>query len=277
MLDDAALRALARHRPGRLRLATSALRSLPDFLIIGAQKGGTTSIYRYLSMHPQVRFGRVKEADYFSNYSFGGERWYRAQFPVRAPWRHWMIGDASPYYLFHPHAADRAAELLPGAKLVAVLRNPVDRAYSHYQHVVSRGHEALDFEAALEREALAVPVESQRMLDDPAYRSLTHERHSYVSRGEYARQLERWLRRFPRENLFVLQSEQMFEAPNAVMARVYEFLGLDAIRIDDPGQFKRGDYDTGMPASTRARLAAHFRPHNQRLESLLSMRFFWDG
>jgi hypothetical protein len=270
-------RAFERRQPGPLTSVTARLRALPDFLVIGAQKSGTTSIWQYLSAHPSVRFGRIKEVHYFDLSHHFGERWYRAQFPLRMIGsRGRLVGDASPYYLFHPHAPRRAAALVPDAKLVAILRNPVDRAFSHYNHVVARGHEMLPFEAALEREAQVMPAEVRRLVDDPAYRSLAHERYSYVSRGEYAGQLERWLASYPRERLHVIASERLFEDPNTVMAELHEFLGLAGRDVVSPGRFKVGRYEDQLLPETRARLVDHFRPHNAALESLLGMRFDWD-
>lgn len=265
-----------RRQPGRLRLATAMFRSLPDFVVIGAQKSGTTSLYRYLSLHPRIRSARIKEVDYFDLSHAFGERWYRAQFPLRA-WSHGQLtGEASPYYLFHPHAPQRAAQLVPLAKLLVILRNPVDRAYSHYQHVVARGHETLAFEAALEHEKRVVPLEGRRILEDPLYRSLAHERHSYVARGEYAEQLERWLRWFPREQLHVVVAERMFGQTDEAMAEVFQFLRVPALEIKSPEVFKSGRYSDGMGPDTRRLLVEHFRPHNARLQDLLGMRLEWD-
>jgi sulfotransferase family protein len=265
-----------RRQPGGLRLATAMLRSLPDFIVIGAQKSGTTSLYRYLSLHPRIRSARIKEVHYFDqNFPFG-ERWYRAQFPLGAWSRGRLVGEATPDYLFHPHAAERAAQLVPHAKLLVTLRNPVDRAYSHYQHVVARGHELLPFETALDNEKRVVPLESRRLLENPLYRSLALERHSYVARGEYSEQLQRWLRWFPREQLHLVIAEEMFGRTQDAMSGVFQFLGIPPLEVGSPEAFKSGSYSDGMSPDTRKLLIEHFRPHNARLEDLLGMRLDWD-
>ena len=259
------------------RMATSPLRGLPDFLVIGAQKAGSTSLYRYLTSHPSIRTPRRKEVHFFDHAYGKGECWYRAQFPVRLrSASNWLTGEASPYYLFHPHVPQRAARLVPHAKLIVVLRNPVDRAWSHYQHVVTRGYESLSFDAALEREAELIPVEERKMMAMPEYRSLAHERHSYLARGRYFSQLARWLTSFSRDQLFVISSEQMFRSPSAALTECFSFLGLSPFVIDSHEVFKSGVYGDQMGPATRARLIEYFRPHNQHLEQLLGMAFDWD-
>ncbi|MEJ7803152.1 MAG: sulfotransferase [Candidatus Limnocylindria bacterium] len=258
-------------------MVTSPLRGLPDFLVIGAQKAGSTSLYRYLTSHPCIRMPRRKEVHFFDHAYGKGERWYRAQFPMRLrSSSNWLTGEASPYYLFHPHAPQRAARVLPHAKLIVVLRNPVDRAWSHYQHVFARGYESLSFESALEREAALIPVEERKMMAMPKYRSLAHERYSYLARGRYFSQLTLWLASFSRDQLFVLTSEQMFRSPSAALADCFSFLGLSPVAIDSNEVFKSGVYGDQMEPATRARLIEYFRPHNRHLEQLLGMALDWD-
>jgi len=267
-----------RREPGRLRLLTSGLRPLPDFLVIGAQRSGTTSLYRYLGQHPLIKWARIKEVHYFDRAYARGPRWYRAQFPLAISARSWLAGDASPYYMVHPQVPARAVDLVPQARLIALLRNPVDRAYSHYQHTVARGHTDLSFEEALDFEQQLADGEMQRLAAEPTYRSLLHEWHSYVTRGHYAEQLERWLEHFPRERLHVIVSEQMFADPNRALRGVAYFLGLPPHEVESPQQMvKRGTYAGQMDSLTRERLVEHFRPHNRRLEQLLGLALGWDS
>jgi Sulfotransferase domain len=133
--------------------ATARARSLPGFLIIGAQKAGTTALYAYLRWHPAVLGPSWKEVSFFDRHYSRGEAWYRGQFPnalrlqlvERRSGARPIVGEASPSYLFHPLAPERVAALLPGARLVALVRNPVERAFSHYQHEVALGREPLSF------------------------------------------------------------------------------------------------------------------------------------
>ena len=133
-----------------LRQATARWRPLPDFLVIGAQKAGTTALYAYLRWHPGITGPSWKEVSFFDRHWWRGEAWYRGQFPLRGRGR--LVGEASPSYLFHPLAPERVHSLVPGARLVALVRDPVARAYSHYQHEVALGREPLGFEDALAAE-----------------------------------------------------------------------------------------------------------------------------
>ena len=149
--------------------------AMPDFLIIGTQRGGTTSLYNYLLARPQIAAATRKEVHFFDNNFHRGIPWYRAHFPsliqgdmaetIRG--QRFITGEASPYYLFHPHAPARAALVVPKAKLIVLLRNPVDRAYSHYCRMVKKGRETLSFEDALAQEEIRTRGEGQRLAADP--------------------------------------------------------------------------------------------------------------
>lgn len=269
-----------------VRRGTVSLRSLPDFLVIGGQRCGTTSLYNYLLGHPQVLAPLIKEAHFFSYRWPQGMGWYRALFPTNVRKRaHAGSGvpaqtfDATPYYLFHPCAAERAAAVVPTAKLVALLRDPVERAYSHYQHSVRAGAETLSFPEAIEREPERLAGEEQRIRADSRYPGVNHRMYSYVSRGMYADQLERWLPRFPDGSLLVLRSEDLFADPLHCYREVLTFLGLPDWQ---PAEFgvhtKRSPRPApGIPASTRRQLEERFAPANRRLELLLGRELAWSA
>jgi hypothetical protein len=184
---------------------------MPAALMIGAQRSGSTSSFNYLIPHPNVLAPLGKELHYFDLHYARGLRYYRGRFPLRSRLGSGNITvDATPYYMVHPPVPSRAAELLPDVKLIAVLRNPIDRALSHYQHEVRGGREPLSFEEALAREPERLKGEEERLRDEPNYYSWNHHRYSYVHRGLYLQQLRRWVEHFPRSQLLVLQSEQLF-------------------------------------------------------------------
>lgn len=263
----------------RLRMAyrelTGSLRGLPEVLIIGAQKSGTTSLFNYLVQHPGILPPYGKEIHYFDLHYDRGLDWYRSRFPYRRRLRDALTLDASPYYLVHPQAPRRAAELLPRARLIALLRNPIDRALSHYQHEVLGGRESLPFAEAIEREAERLAGEEERLGSDPTYYSFSHHRHSYTHRGRYLEQLRRWTEHFPRSQLLVLQSEWLFRDPAAASSAVYAFLGLPDHQLKRYRPFLQGRYDRDMPAHVRARLEAYFEPHNRALYQWLGEDFGW--
>jgi hypothetical protein len=271
---DAIKRSLRQVR-ARYRRLTSPLRGLPSTLIIGAQRGGTTSLFNYLVRHPDVLPPLGKEVHYFDLHYTRGPEWYRGCFPYRRQLRAAMTLDASPYYLAHPQVPERAARLLPHVKLIALLRNPIDRALSHHQHEVRHGHETLPFSEAIDREAERLAGEEERLQSDPDYYSFNHHRHSYTHRGLYLQQLLRWMKHYPRSQLLVVQSEWLFRDPAAATAKVHEFLGLSPHRLERYKPFYEGNYAREMPPDLRRRLAAYFEPHNAELFRWLGQEFDW--
>lgn len=258
------------------RLLTAQMRGLPSALLIGAQRSGTTSLFNYLVQHPDVLRPLSKEIHYFDLHYANGPTWYRARFPYAHRLRSGSLTlDASPYYLLHPLVPERVAQLLPQIKLIALLRNPVDRALSHYQHEVRLGHESLSFPEAIEKESQRLEGEEQRLRSDPDYYSFNHHCFSYTRRGLYLEQLRRWLRHFPRSQLLVLQSEWMFRDPAAACAAVHDFLGLRQHRLDRYPPFFQGKEERGMPEDVRTRLTAYFEPHNRELFRWLGKDFDW--
>jgi hypothetical protein len=255
-----------RRQPGRDAVPVAA----PSFVIIGAQRGGTTSLHAYLSAHPQVRTPETKEFHFVTDRHERGLDWYLGQFPFALP-PGMLTGEATPYALFHPLAPARLRQIAPRAKLIALLRNPSNRAYSHYLLERSRGDEPLEFAAALEAESERLAGEEARLMRDPAYVSEPHKHASYLARGNYAPQLERWLTVYPRESLLVLRSEDLFHVPAETFARVAEFLGITP---DVDISFTAHNRTEGPPldARIRRRLEEHFAPRNARLRALLG----WD-
>ena len=270
------MKAPLRRVRGDYRTLTAPLRGLPSALIIGGQRCGTTSLFNYLARHPDVLPPLGKEIHYFDLHYARGVRWYRGRFPYRHRLRGGALTlDASPYYLVHPHAPERAERLLPDAKLVALLRNPVDRAFSHHQHEVRDGRETLSFAEAIDQEPERLAGEEERLRADPGYYSFNHHRYSYTRRGHYVEQLLRWVEHFPRSRLLVLQSERLFRDPAATIGAVQEFLGLRPHRGETYEPFLQGKYDREIPSELRLRLVTHFEPYNRALYQWLGEEFDW--
>ena len=274
-------------------MATARWRPDPEFLVIGAKRGGSTAFYYDLLQHPQIAplFPRpdhlpkqreTKGIHYFDQHYWRGERWYRSYLPSNLA-RHSqqrragatvITGEASPYYLYHPAAAERASRLLPDVKLIAVLRDPVLRTFSHWKERRRSGLEDLDFAAALAAEDARIGADAERLRTDPTFSSYAHEQQSYVHQSEYDTALEEWLRFYPRERLLVIPSESYYRDPAACVNEAAKFLGLAPfsgasrdIRNAAPGH----ELDDDIAAE----LAHHFRPHNDRLADLLGMKFDW--
>ena len=266
-------------------ISPSPLRLLPDFIIIGTQKGGTSSLYSYLSQHPCVRAAVEKEVHFFDENFDKGLNWYRRFFPTLAhkvvdltvkKKQRLLTGEASPYYMFHPLAAKRIAAIIPKVKLVAMLRNPVTRAYSHYQHEVRAGDEHLpSFEEAIAREEERLQGEKEKILADEQYNSFNYRHYSYLARGIYADQLENWFRFFPREQIFIIASEDFYANPASIYQETLRFLNLPDFDIKYYGKYNTNQYEV-MDANLQQKLSAYFQPHNKRLANMLGRQFEWD-
>ena len=265
------------------RRLTSRARALPDFVIIGAQRCGTTAFYDGLTSHGSVLRAAGKELHFFDYYWAKGEAWYRSQFPLR--WRRVgaervsgaraVTGEATPYYMFHPHVPRRAREIVPGAKLIVLLRDPVARAHSHYEWMTKHGREVLSFPEAIRAEASRLEAELERLQTDPGYHSPPHRNFSYLSRGLYAEQLRRWLRYFPREQMLVLVSEEFFRRPDDIFAITLKFLGLPQTRLAPRSPRPGQQYWSTLDPKTREFLIEYFRGPNAELSELLGRELPW--
>jgi hypothetical protein len=235
----------------------------PSFLVIGAQKAGTTSLYGWLQHHPAVSLSQTKEVHFFDQHFHRGVDWYSSQFSGPCS------GEATPYYLFHPLAPQRAATVVPEARLIVLLREPVSRAWSHYHHVRRQGSEPLSFVDAIALEQLRLRGEVDKMLEDGRYTSLNHQKYSYLSRGLYADQLERWLRFFPREQLLVLETGALHRQPQASLDAVCDFLGVPPVTLSSFPRYNTGGGYPPLDPALAAELRGMYAPHNARLIDLL--------
>lgn len=252
--------------------STAPWRLVPDFLIVGAQRSGTTSMFKTLAQHPMVARPFLRKGVHFFDKRYDqGFEWYRGRFPLEAPARLRRIGrgrpctgESSPYYMFHPLAASRIARDLPDVRLIVLLRDPVERAYSSHSHESARGYETESFERAVELEAERLDGERERMLAEPEYESLHWQHHAYLRRGRYHEQLVELERLVGRERLCVIDSHEFFTDPARAFEEVIGFLGLTphaGIRFEQHNARPR------LPLSDQLReqLAEHFLPHDERL------------
>jgi hypothetical protein len=270
-------------------MATARWRPVPEFVIIGAKRCGTTSLYRYLGEHPQVApmfpsARRIplmrsdqKGVHYFESNHARGNRWYRSFF--RSKWARQragqIAGEASPYYLFHPRVAGLAAKEIPHARLIVLLRDPVERTYSHWSEQRRNGVETLSFEDALAAEPARLAGELERLLRDPEAVSFPYEQQSYALQSEYAASIERWLEYFPKEQLLVLRSEDLYACPQATYDRVTTFVGIEPHTLREPEPWNAAPRSALEPA-TRDALIARFAPSEARLRELVDPNLRWE-
>jgi hypothetical protein len=265
---------------------TSGGRLVPSFLIVGGQRCGTTSLHRALIAHPVVA-GPVlhKGVNYFDLNYDRGPVWYRAHFPLLSTARrragNWSVGSGEPqamescgYYLYHPLALPRIARDLPGVRLVVMVRDPVERAWSAYKHGVARGFETESFERALELEPERLAGEVERLTSDAGYQSHAHRHHAYVARGRYVEHLRAAIDLFGSDCVHVIESEAFFADPASTYDDALDFLGLPSWLPAVFGQYNSRPSEP-MPEPVRKQLDDYFLPYDEQLAKLLGHTPAW--
>ena len=247
----------------------------PDFIIIGVQKGGTTSLYNYLIQHPQIAPAAQKEIHYFDLNFHQTPDWYYSQFPQPESGEFQLTGEASPYYIFHPRVPERIHNFSPKVKIIALLRNPVERAISHYHYYIKIGYESLSLESAIACEPDRLKGEIEKLLTSPNYYSYEHQHHTYLSRGIYADQLPAWMQLFPKSQLLILKSEDLYTNPCGTYNSVLEFLDLPPHQLETYEKYNSNQYQP-VSETVYEQLRAYYRSHNQRLAQMCDRDFGWD-
>ncbi|WP_345762005.1 sulfotransferase domain-containing protein [Diaminobutyricibacter sp. McL0608] len=272
---------------------TASGRPDPEFLLIGTKRGGTTSLYYDILKQPQViplfpsarylpKANDTKGIHFFDTNYQRGERWYRSNLPTRAARRRAenrlgkpvVVGEASPYYLFHPLAAERAAAMVPDAKLILLLRDPVMRTYSHWKERRRNNAEPLDFLDALDAEDSRLAGEQERMLAEPGYYSYAHEQQSYATQSRYIIPLRRWVELFGIDNVLVIASEDYYADPGAAVEGVARYLGIDYSPLTAP-EHRNAAAGEALDPAVQKMLSERFAPDTKELEELIGRKLPW--
>lgn len=273
----------------RYGMLTAGDRPMPDYLIVGAKRAGTTSLFNYLVRHPGVlqMFPQVrgtKSTDFFFPGSGRSERWYRSHFATERYRRRRarelgyrpLSGEASPYYVWDPRIAPVVRAAAPDVRAILLLREPVRRAWSHYQERVQNGVEPLSFRDALDAEEERLAGVRERMAADPTYYSTAFDFHSYRSRGDYLPQIRNWLEHFPAEQLLVLRAEDLYGDTQTTFDQVCDFLRLPRIEMPTRSSFNATWRTRDLPPEAEAaELAEWFAPRNAALEEFLGRDLGW--
>lgn len=235
------------------------------FLVAGVQKCGTTTLHRLLAQHPDVHMASVKGTHFFDTESHFGSgpvdySVYHACFSPEP--QHRVLGEATPIYSFWEPAMRRIRDYNPAMKVLLLLRNPIDRAYSHWNMMRTKKLESAGFEEA-------IALEPQRAR---CSRPLQDRHFSYVARGFYTEQLRRLAEHFPPEQRLVLRMEDMLDPASGAMDRIWDFLGVDRPVASTPVHANRRAYAAPMAPETRRMLAATFESEIRDLERMLG----WD-
>ena len=282
----------------RLRFLNAGSRVWPDFLIIGASKSGTTSLWNYIVQHPNVipNYKGKKEIQFFDqkankNFPQGSKkslRWYKAHFPTRDDIfkkrkelnsRNILVGEATPGYLFHPLAPPQIKDLMPNVKLIVLLRNPIQRAFSHYQHEFRSNQENLSFAEAVKAEPSRISGSYEKILSKKDFFCPEYYYHSYLERGKYYDQLMRWYNYFPKDKFLIIKSEEFFEHPETIYKNVLKFLDLPTFEKTEFEKLNQSSYN--IPSTTCfenvvQELGKYYLKENQKLYKLLGVDFKWE-
>jgi hypothetical protein len=256
---------------------TGPIRSLPDFIIIGTARSGSTSLYYNICQHPCVLSAAYDELGYFDSNFHLGLNWYRSLFPTL--FSKWIVehntkfaitGEDTPFYIWNPLVAKRILKVLPNVKLIVLFRNPVDRAYSNYHLSIREGNENLSFEDAIQVELKNLD-DANNEYDIKKYTIPS----SYIAKGFYADQLKIWLELFNPEQLFIISTEDLESNPQKTLDGVYNFLKISKSHKLIPEKKKVASYPK-MKNKTREFLIDLYKKKNAELFTMIGQKFDWD-
>jgi len=253
---------------------TASSRVLPNFIIMGTVRSGTTSLYYNICEHPSVLPAAYDEIGFFdSNYHLGME-WYQSMFPkqkqmeeIKKNTGFAITGEDTPFYFWKKEAIDRIFQCLPSVKIIAIFRNPVDRAYSNYNLGVRMNTEKSTFEETIDEEI--------EFLENNPFRDSIDRKRSYVTKGIYEKQIKSWFDVFPREQIHILSTEEMEQKPQETLLKIFKFLEIPEYIIKNPQKQKSAKYEK-MNGKTRERLLDYYQPFNEKFFKIINQRFDWE-
>ena len=265
------------------QMATSSIRTLPNFIIIGSSKSGTWAIHNYLLQHPDVAYSARNI--HFFEYAYSNKiSWYKSHFPTKLykslvesiHKRKCLMSEHTSTYLHHPLIPQRVKDGIPDVKLIVSLRNPIDRAYSNYHMFVRIGTEKRTFEDAVFSEIKRIEIIKENdnfQIKNPNFAN--HVLFNYLRHGTYVDKLENWLKFFRREQFCIVENKDLSKNPQQVLDKIFEFLNVPHFKLRQEERWNVGKYKK-MKESTRKTLEDFFKPYNERLYKLLGQNFSWD-
>ena len=259
---------------------SSPLRVLPECFVIGVVRSGTTSLYHYLGQHPCIGPSAYDEIGYFDENYHLGINWYKSLFPTKFTRdkiikKHgkFLTYDVTPFYIYNPLVTRRIFESFPQAKIISNLRNPIDRAYSNYIIMLQDGDTTKTFEEIVKMEMDKIDKSKSKLNDESYIVDIFYE--NLLARGFYANQLEVWFEKFQKNQLLMISTEDLAQKTDQVLTKVFEFLDLPYFKIRDFTKQNKREYPP-MKDETRKLLIEFYKPHNEKLYSLINQHFDWD-
>ena len=252
---------------------TASTRVLPNFIIIGTVRSGSTSLYYNICEHPSVIPAAYDEIGFFDSNFHLGINWYRSMFPTQKNMdelqkntQYAITGEDTPFYFWKNEVVERISRTIPNSKFIIIFRNPVDRAYSNYNLAVRTGNEELSFENAIEEEI--------EFIRNHTFRESVDRRRSYLAKGIYAEQLEIWKNIFPENQIHIICMEDMEKDPQNELLKIFQFLKIPKYKIKNPQKQKMVKY-VKMDANTRRKLLDYYKPYNEKLFNIIQKKFEW--
>ncbi len=261
------------------RYFTSSIRILPSFIIVGAVRCGTTSLYYDICEHSCVLPASYDEIGFFdSNYELG-INWYKSMFPTKFKMKKiesktgiCITGEDTPFYFWDKKSIERIKKDIPKIKLIILLRNPIDRAYSNYHLGVRLGSESLSFEDSIKKEIEL--LEKNNDFESDKIEKFLRPR-SYIAKGLYYQQIKNWFDIFSKDQILILNTENLSVNPHQTLKQIFNFLNLPNEKIQNIQNRKVGNYQK-MNENTREYLKKLFQPHNEKLFKILGREFEWN-
>ncbi len=259
---------------------TGSIRVLPDFLVIGAKRCGTTSLFYHLPEHPCISKSPHDNMGFFNDNFHLGVNWYKSFFPtiftrnkIKSEFGNFLAFDVTTTYMEEESTANNVYQIKPNMKIIVILRNPVDRAYSQYHLSLREKEEKRSFEDVIEENMNRLYKESHKRHEiKPKFSA---EGNNYLKKGLYAQQLRRWLKIFPRENILIISTEEFESNQQVIYNKIFGFLDISQFEIKNTEKMEKGNY-TPMKSETRSLLLDYFRSHNDELFKLIDKKFDWE-
>lgn len=258
---------------------TSSIRVLPDFLIIGAKRCGTTSLFTYLPEHPSIIESHHDNMGFFNDNYHLGVNWYKSFFTTISTKKRiekeqgkCLSFDVTTRYIEQKSTAENIKKIKPDMKIIVILRNPIDRAYSQFNLSKKELTQSLDFESEVFREI----TELEKKMENNNELEFNKEKQHYIQRGLYAKQLKSWFEIFPRDNILILSTEDFKNDNNMTYSKIFDFLDIPEHSINKKEMIGKGEYEP-MKETARKMLIEFYKKHNEDLFKLIGKKFDWNS
>ena len=256
-------------------------RVLPDFIIFGTVRSGTTSLYYNICNHPCIEPADYDEIGFFDSNFELGINWYKSHFPtinkkniILKKEKYFATGEDTPFYFWNEDVINRILKLIPNVRLIAILRNPVDRTYSNYHLARRQKDEESSFEDVIKKEKAF--IEKELKIGENISFEKEVDIWPFMSRSIYVEQLKKWYKKFPSEQIHIISTEDFLKEPDATLKNIFEFLNVPNKEISNLEKKKVAKYDK-MKDETRKDLLDFFKPYNEQLFDLIGKRFQWEN